>query len=683
MDRRSWLWRRKSSDKSSGETESLGSGSGSMSSPSERFSDEQQVYSIQNVPSPEVTSKRDSDTSDSVKILSEKLSAAVATITEKEELVKQHAKVAEEAVNGWERAEDEMNAMKQQLDAAMNKNSTLEDKVAHLDGALKECLRQLRQVREEQDQRIQNATGKESESTELEISELQSQLADLGLKLASSEKENASLKLELRSQLEVLEVRTLERDLSTKRAESASKQHLDSIKRVAKLEAECRRLKAMSRKVTSYSDHDNGSNTRALDLLKAETTPSKTHIGFMDDFLEMERLATSIEKSNESGNDMASVKSDLEGMISRTTELEERIEMVEAEKVELGLTLSQCQGQLRLSENNYRQLQAQFNQCQNQLKVSQAQLKDANKKLCMLRDELDLAGELRQAIELELDDANVRREEAEAQRKAMENESKVLSSKVTYLEGEAGKSRDLKDEIFKVKNDLASLTASKEAVERELRGINGKKEAAESKLRAVQAEVKSLLAKIGSLGKEVEKERRSSEEFEAKCRKLETEGSRTKCEVDRWRSQLSEANHLNEAIKQELQIVKAKKEEAEMQLEAVQGEVKSLFSRIGSLEHEMEKERTLSAEFASKCKNLEDELSKVKLKADFQFVTFSKEELNQRQEKELAVAASKLAACQMTIASLGNQLKSLTTLEDFFSNPYTLLDITDNNSQLL
>lgn len=37
MDRRSWLWRRKSSEKSPGEIESIGS----ISSHSERFSDEQ------------------------------------------------------------------------------------------------------------------------------------------------------------------------------------------------------------------------------------------------------------------------------------------------------------------------------------------------------------------------------------------------------------------------------------------------------------------------------------------------------------------------------------------------------------------------------------------------------------------------------------------------------------------
>lgn len=58
----------------------------------------------QSMQSPEVTSKAaplDEDANDGVKILTEKLSAAVATITAKEELVKQHAKVAEEAVTGF------------------------------------------------------------------------------------------------------------------------------------------------------------------------------------------------------------------------------------------------------------------------------------------------------------------------------------------------------------------------------------------------------------------------------------------------------------------------------------------------------------------------------------------------------------------------------------------------------
>jgi len=53
--------------------------------------------------SPEVTSKtvtRDEDVNDSDKSLTEKLSAALVNVSAKDDLVKQHAKVAEEAVAG-------------------------------------------------------------------------------------------------------------------------------------------------------------------------------------------------------------------------------------------------------------------------------------------------------------------------------------------------------------------------------------------------------------------------------------------------------------------------------------------------------------------------------------------------------------------------------------------------------
>lgn len=53
------------------------------------------------LPPPEVlTNAGDADMQDSVKSLSEKLSAALLTISAKEDLVKQHAKVAEDAVAG-------------------------------------------------------------------------------------------------------------------------------------------------------------------------------------------------------------------------------------------------------------------------------------------------------------------------------------------------------------------------------------------------------------------------------------------------------------------------------------------------------------------------------------------------------------------------------------------------------
>lgn len=61
------------------------------------------AYAAQSSQSLEVTSKAivaDEDMNDRVKTLSERLSAALLNISAKEQLVKQHAKVAEEAVSG-------------------------------------------------------------------------------------------------------------------------------------------------------------------------------------------------------------------------------------------------------------------------------------------------------------------------------------------------------------------------------------------------------------------------------------------------------------------------------------------------------------------------------------------------------------------------------------------------------
>lgn len=148
MEKRKWLWKRKSSERSPGETDS----SGSISSHSERFSDDQdpsKASPTDSAQSPEVTSKTittDEDVNDRIKSLTDKLSAALVNVSAKDDLVKQHVKVAEEAVAGWEKAENEVTALKKQLEVAIQQKAGLEDRVSHLDGALKECVRDRKSV---------------------------------------------------------------------------------------------------------------------------------------------------------------------------------------------------------------------------------------------------------------------------------------------------------------------------------------------------------------------------------------------------------------------------------------------------------------------------------------------------------------------------------------------------------
>ncbi|KAL5053225.1 hypothetical protein RYX36_033907 [Vicia faba] len=584
MDRRSWLWRRKSSEKSPGETES----SGSVSSLSERFSDDQ-VYPSQGTLSPEVTSKVAPTEEVStpkkykgvidVKTLTNELAAALLDISAKEDLVKQHSKVAEEAVEGWEKAENEVSSLKQQLDAARHKNSGLEDRVSHLDGALKECMRQLRQAREAQEQKIHEAVANNSHDLdsrrfelERKVAELETQLqtskadaaasvrSDLHRRLEAREKENLSLQLELQSRLEELEFRIAERDLSTQAAETASKQHLESVKKVAKLEAECRRLKAMTRKTfnmndsrswtassvyiesftdsvsdggemneyePSCSDSCSSALINELDQFKNKKTTGKNHIAtstginLMDDFLEMERLAALPDTESGShkeglGSDQSivgqvAIEAEMEATTQKNAELEKKLKKMEEDKIEVEMNLAECQMQLETSESHIR------------------------------------AAELK---------------------------------------------------------------------------------------------------------------------------------------VEELQTQLALANKSNQEAYEELKETKTKKEIVESKLKLSQTEVEELSSKVHSLEEEIKKERDLSAENSIKSKKLEDEVSRMKHEAQVHqdAKNLHKENVNRnlksKQDKELALATSKFLECQKTIASLGKQLNSLATLEDF------LLD-SDNNSMEL
>ncbi|KAH0987896.1 hypothetical protein GBA52_015073 [Prunus armeniaca] len=582
MDRRSRLWRRKSSEKSPGETES----SGSMSSHSERFSDDQ-ANPTHTTLLPEVTSKaprNEEEDNESVETLTEKLSAALRNSSAKDDLVKQHAKVAEEAVSGWEKAENEVLGLKQQLEAANQKCSALEDRVGHLDGALKECVRQIRQAREEQDQNTREVVAIKTREWESSKSMLQSQLVDLQAqlqtanteaaasidfdlcsKLEATEKENSALQLKLLSRVKELEVRTIERDLSAQAAETASKQYLESIKRVSKLEAECRRLKALTRKTLPANDHkpfstssvyiesftdsqsDSGEKVLAIDpdphkvsgLYPCQYDPSQSdsrasaqitehgqfknekdfgknlmvpsvEINLMDDFLEMEQLAALSDTENDSCH--------LESGIGYQPHTEENPLKTEFETMIQRAT--ELERKLEKMAAEKVELEMTLTECQKQLETSQSQLVEADMKLEDLKRELALAN----------------------------------------------------DSVY--------------AADEEVRTYQTMRVVAESQLIAVQTEFNSLLLKVGSLEEEVWKERNFSAENVAKCLKLENE--------------------------------------------------------LFSMKHEAEHQREV----------------------ELQRLASTNGELKIKQEKELALAANRFAECQKTIASLGQQLKSLTTLED-------------------
>ncbi|XP_013605099.1 PREDICTED: filament-like plant protein 6 isoform X5 [Brassica oleracea var. oleracea] len=222
--------------------------------------------------------------------LSEKLTAANEEIDTKEALVKQHCKVAEDAVAGWEKADAEALTLKNTLESVTLSKLTAEDRAAHLDGALKECMRQIRSLKKDHEVNLHDlalSKSKEIEKLTMEfekrISEYEQELLRSGadsdalsrtlqersnmLVKISEEKARADAEIEtLKSNLEMcereikslkyevhvvsreLEIRNEEKNMCIRSAEVANKQHLEGVKKVAKLEGECQRLRSLVRK---------------------------------------------------------------------------------------------------------------------------------------------------------------------------------------------------------------------------------------------------------------------------------------------------------------------------------------------------------------------------------------------------------------------------------------------------
>ncbi|CAK9178433.1 unnamed protein product [Ilex paraguariensis] len=308
MDRRSWPWKKKSSDKATAEkavtvSDSTGVPSASAGSQVDQGKLDSykkpkyvqiSVESYSHLTGLEEQVKLYEDQvktlEDEVKELNENLSAAHLEMTTKENLVKQHAKVAEEAVSGWEKAEAEAAALKNHLESVTLLKLTAEDRASHLDGALKECMRQVRNLKEEHEQKLHEVVLTKTKQWDKIKHEFEEKIANLDQELFRSSAENAalsrslqersttvikmseeksqaeaeievlksnidafdreinSLKYELHIATKELEIRNEEKNMSVRSAEAANRQHLEGVKKIAKLEAECQRLRGLVRK---------------------------------------------------------------------------------------------------------------------------------------------------------------------------------------------------------------------------------------------------------------------------------------------------------------------------------------------------------------------------------------------------------------------------------------------------
>ncbi|KAL6572977.1 hypothetical protein OROHE_002453 [Orobanche hederae] len=302
----------------------------------------------------------------------------------KDHSAKKHVRIAQEAIAGTVQLYSldylfqnhlfthylitEALSLRKDLDTALQQKAACEERLIHLDTVLKERTHQLHFVRNEQEKRIHTAIMKTSEEYEKTKIELEKRLAEAGKRVARLDAKNARFKKSLLKKDKVVEelsrhrlqveadVKALRLRLESTEKENTSLRYelrvlekeiefrnKESVEKIAKLESECQKLRSLVQKqfpvpaaltrmmneVEGLEEKDRleklmqqflmqenlsglGSDEQAscteswisalisdLGSLKNEITsgtPSHRQMGtsdmnFMDDFAEMEKLA--------------------------------------------------------------------------------------------------------------------------------------------------------------------------------------------------------------------------------------------------------------------------------------------------------------------------------------------------------------------------------------------------------
>ena len=105
---------------------------------------------------------------------------------------------------GWEKAEAEALSLKNHLESVTLLKLTAEDRASHLDGALKECMRQIRNLKEEHEQKLHEVVVNKTKQIDKLKLDFESKISNLDQELRRSAAENAALSRSLQERSNML-----------------------------------------------------------------------------------------------------------------------------------------------------------------------------------------------------------------------------------------------------------------------------------------------------------------------------------------------------------------------------------------------------------------------------------------------------------------------------------------------
>lgn len=760
MDRKSWPWKKKSSDKASVESTSAAT----VSNPSHGDEAKQESYkkpkyvqiSVESYS--HLTGLEDQVKSyeehvrmfeDEVKELTDKLSAAEDEMTVKDNLVKQHAKVAEEAVSGWEKAEAEAATLKTHLESVTLLKLTAEDRASHLDGALKECMRQIRNLKEEHEQNLHDVLlnrTKQFDKVRVELeakissleqellrsaaensalsrslqdrsnmlvklseekAEAEAEIQHLKSEIESCEKEINSLKYELHVVAKELEIRNEEKNMCSRSAEAANKQHLEGVKKIAKLEAECQRLRGLVRKrlpgpaalaQMKLEVESLGRDYEESRLRKSPGKPPHYSPEYSFDNIHKfqkenehltERLLGMEEETKLLKEALAKRNSELQASRTSCAKTASKLQSLEAALLQannddhhrspsknmggasfynnhlssltsmsedgIDDTIS-CSGSwatsvipeasshIKKDNNNNNNFESP---CRSD-SASHLELMDdflEMEKLAYLSNETNM--EVESADTKKVSDTSNSQELSDAICQILD----FLKSTSEELDGFSATYKDFSN-LEKFVIDLSALlTKVSKSSETEISSADciDKVALPENKLpQKMEDGYSDSTSDPDILVPTSEPWKCSSEEFE----QLKLEKENLTESLEGIRAELVSAQRTNELGETQLKCMAESYKSLETRAEKLEAEAVSLRMKVEALEKELEEERRGHENALARCQDLQEEMERIEsLKAEIDAKT--------SQEKELAEAAAKLAECQETIFLLGKQLKGL------------------------
>ncbi|XP_059314012.1 filament-like plant protein 7 isoform X2 [Lycium ferocissimum] len=696
MDQKSWLWPRKRSSAktivSISKSDHPAQGNG---------------VEVQTVPNETEYLEQ------SLKILDEKLASALRESNSKDEQLKKSAEMEQEAIAGQKKAEAEILCLKKELDEAVHQREEANERIMHLNTALKDHMQQLASLREEQEQKVRDAAMRTSKEFEKALRKLEEKLAETSKRIAnltlenchlnkvllmkgqiieeltksgaqaeaefnalmsrldSVEKENSFLRYEFQMLEREFHIRNDEVEFSRRSLDASRKQQLENVKKIRKLEADCQRLRLLTRKrlpgqvaLTNVKNEIEMQGKNQAVIRRRKSDPP---------------TGTLVLKDTASEGHPDNLRKEINFLVERMCNLEGENkalkELVSSVKGSKDLSLASPLSYETSSISSYDTYKRDESVCSKMTGVSE---------MCLLDDFVEMEKLAIVAVDSTIgssyppSDASLTL--SDSSRLETHGNQTDLTGKELVPVGPGDSSSNWLHEILKIIMEQSRV--SKKGVDELIEDIRvalynppctgpseplpvsgyitWKSPVTSPKIQSITTEPEPMQAENERLKAEIDSMKSVQVKLQVvtnKCENLASELQQSQQSIENLQAELETAKESKRMMEDVLDNQKSINEDLDTQLTVTRVKLNETLSKLSSLEVELEDRSHCCEDLEGTCFELQLQLESITAKTSVDGL--DQEKGHQKTGWEITAASAKLAECQETIMNLGKQIKAL------------------------